>query len=57
MKHSGGRGGVTYHNVLRVLEGVHEELDTLTDPLLIQIVRCYLLLSHVVATIIYYYIC
>ena len=49
-----GCDGFTYHNVLRALEVVHEELDSLTDPLLIQVVRCYLLLSHVVPAIIYY---
>jgi hypothetical protein len=47
-------GGVTYHNVFRVLEVVYEELNSFTDSLLIQVVRCYLLLSHVVAAIIYY---
>jgi hypothetical protein len=49
-----GWDGVTYHDVLRALEVVNEELDSITDPLLIQVVRCYLLLSHVVAAIIYY---
>ena len=33
-------GAVTYHDVVRVLQGVHEELDSLTDPLLVQVVRC-----------------